>query len=115
MAASSAHARQASVNEPSGARRFSGDWVDIGHCAYDHGAEFELGLELALSWCSFPLLPEVKIEWLKSGEHGGHVRLLQKSFGAPAGVKWRVVFLPPSQRQRDQKKNQKLLGSSSSS
>ena len=39
MAASGAHARQASVNEPSGARLFSGDWVELGHCAHDHGAQ----------------------------------------------------------------------------
>ena len=62
MAAFGAHARQASVNEPSGARLFSGFWVDIGQCAHDHGAQFELRLELALSQCRL------------SREHGGHVR-----------------------------------------
>ena len=49
MAASGAHARQASVNEPSDARLFSGFWVEIGHCAHDHGSQFELRLGLAAS------------------------------------------------------------------
>ena len=30
------------MNEPSGARLFSGFWVEIGQCAHDHGAQFEL-------------------------------------------------------------------------
>ena len=55
-------ARHASVNEPSGARLFSGDWVEIGHCAHDHGAQFELRRELGLSQRRFSLLPEVNIE-----------------------------------------------------
>ena len=42
MAAFGLHAFQASVNEPSGARLFSGFWVEIGQSAYDHGAQFEL-------------------------------------------------------------------------
>ena len=45
MAATGAHARQASVNEPSGARLVSGDWVEIGHCAHDHDAQFGLRLQ----------------------------------------------------------------------
>ena len=41
MAAFGAHARQASVNEPTVARLFSGFWVEIGQCAHDHGAQFQ--------------------------------------------------------------------------
>ena len=63
MAAFGAHARQASADEPGGARLFSGFWIETGHGAHDHGAQFELGLELSVSKCRFPLLPEVKIEW----------------------------------------------------
>ena len=36
MAAFGAHARQASADEPSGARLFSGFWVEVGQCAHDH-------------------------------------------------------------------------------
>ena len=50
MAASDTQARQASVNEPSGARLVRGDWVGIGHCAHDHGAQ----LELQSSKCRLP-------------------------------------------------------------
>ena len=91
MAAFGAHARQASANEPSGARLFSGFWIESGHGAHDHGAQFELGLELALSRCRFPLLPEVEIEWAQVWRARRPCQeldfaLLQKSLGAPAGV-----------------------------
>ena len=91
MAAFGAHARQASVNEPSGARLFSGFWVEIGQCAHDHGAQFELRLELALSQCRFPRLPQVKIEWAEvlrawRPREELDVALLRKRLGAPAGV-----------------------------
>ena len=91
MAASGAHARQASVNEPSGARLFSGFWVEIGQCARDHGEQFELRLELALSQCRFPRLPQVKIEWAqvwraRRPREELDVALLQKRLGAPTGV-----------------------------
>ena len=45
MAASGAPARQALVNEPSGAHFSSGDFVEIGHCAHDHGVQLKLGRE----------------------------------------------------------------------
>ena len=62
-AATGAHARQAPVNEPSGASFVSGDWVEIDHCAHDHGGQFELGRELRVSRRRFSRLPQVKIEW----------------------------------------------------
>ena len=78
MAAYGAHARHASVNEPSGA---------------DHGARFELG----------PLLPEVNIERGQVWRARSHVRSwvsrsFKKRLGAPAGVRWSAVFLPPPAR-----------------
>ena len=91
MAAFGAHARQASANEPCGARLFSGFWVKTGHGAHDHGAQLKLGRELALSQRRFPLLPEVKIEWAqvwraRRPRQELDFALLQKSLGAPAGV-----------------------------
>ena len=79
MAAFDAHARQASADEPSGARLFTGFWVESWHCAHDHAAQFELGRELALSQRRFPLLPEVTIEWAR-------VWRAWRPRGAPAGV-----------------------------
>ena len=61
----------------------SGFWVEIGQCAHDHGGQFELRRELALSQRRFPRMPQVKIEWADSGEHGSHVRI---RLGAPVGV-----------------------------
>ena len=66
MAASDAHARQVSVNEPSEAHLFRDDWVEIAHYAHDHDAQFELGRELTLSQCRFPLLPVSRADGARS-------------------------------------------------
>ena len=86
--AAGAHARQASVNEPSGAHPFSGFWVEIGQCAHDHGAKFELRLELPLSQCRFPRLPQGKIEWAQAwrARRGAGFLAPSKRLGAPACV-----------------------------
>ena len=91
MAAFGAHARQASVNEPSDACLFSGFWVEIGHSAHDHGARFELGRELTAAKRRFSRLSQVKIEWAevwraRRPREELDVALLQKRLGAPAGV-----------------------------
>ena len=91
MAASGAHARQASVNEPNCVLLFRGFCVELGHCAHDHCAQLELGLDLALSQCRFPLLPEVKVQWARvwrarRPREELDFALLQKRLGAPAGV-----------------------------
>ena len=62
QAATGEHARQAPMNEPSGASFVSGDWVEIDHCAHDHGGQFELGRELTVARRRVPRLPQVKIE-----------------------------------------------------
>ena len=81
MGASGAHAHQALVNEPSGARFFRGDWVKIRHCAHDHGAHLRVGRELTVPKCRFPHL--VWREWRREELDLAHP---QKSVGASAGV-----------------------------
>ena len=88
VAAFGAHARQASANEPSGARLFSGFWIESGHGAHDHGAQFELGLELSVSKRRFPLLPEVKIEWAQVWR--ARRPMSGAGFGAPSKTPWCV-------------------------
>ena len=62
MPASGAHAREAPVNEPSGARFFCGVWVEIGHRTHGHGEHLKLGRELTDPKCRFPRSAQVKIE-----------------------------------------------------
>ena len=59
--------------------------------AHDNGAQFELGLELALSQCRFPRLPQVEIVWsevwrARKPREELDVALLQKRLGARDGA-----------------------------